>query len=177
MVFCGYDVYMHDNNILSKDIEPQRDSEDTPTSIMDNNSSPNTTLHSSYNYDPATKYTLWSSSSTDRIEEPNYCNSVITGMEYESLDWYGLRSHFAANFVTHYPTLKQDIINRRRDYLLQLGRVTTKYQGDTKEYTIIGLTQRTYRRACTHRTNRIPSFHNTDNHHRHRHCCRLHRPP
>ena len=149
MVFCGYDVYMHDNNIQSKDIEPeqrrqrqqiqQQQPESNEGSIEDS------TMHTSTNYDPATKYTLWSSSSTWKTID--ICKSVITGMEYECLDWYNLRSHMATNFITNYPTLSQDVSNRRRQYLLQVGRITTAYQGDTKEYTIIGLTQRTYRRA------------------------------
>ena len=143
MVFCGYDVYMHDNNIQSKDIEPeQQQTESNEGNIEDS------TMHTSTNYDPATKYTLWSSSSTFQVDKAiDICKSVITGMEYECLDWYNLRSHMATNFITNYPTLIQDVSNRRREYLLQVGRITTAYQGDTKEYTIIGLTQRTYRRA------------------------------
>jgi hypothetical protein len=139
MVFCGYDVYMHDNNIQSKDIEPLKEEGE---SIEDSN-----VVHTITNYDPATKYTLWSSSSTYSIDKPTFCKSVVTGKEYECLDWYNLRSHLATNFITNYPTLSQDVSNIRREYLLQVGRITTAYQGDTKEYTIIGLTQRTYRRA------------------------------
>ena len=69
------------------------------------------------------------------------------GDEYHCKEWYGLRNFLSSNFVKHYPTLEDDIISLRRDQLLSKGVIDDDYQGNTKEYTVVGLTQRTYRRS------------------------------
>ena len=66
---------------------------------------------------------------------------------YECRSWDGLRKFISSNFVKHYPTLELDIESRRRERLLEKGAVGEGYEGDTREFAIVGLTQRTYRRA------------------------------
>ncbi|KAL3766502.1 LOW QUALITY PROTEIN: hypothetical protein ACHAW5_001171 [Stephanodiscus triporus] len=145
MVFCGYDVYTHENNVLSKDLEPAVDSdfsediveEDLLISVEDN--AP-VSLSS-------TKYTLWSTTSVGKAGHDGCGRSSPDGEEYACLEWKELRLHLGANLLTHYPTLKGDVVEKRRDYLLEKGVIDKGYRGNTNEFTVIGLTQRTYRRA------------------------------
>ncbi|KAL3816881.1 hypothetical protein ACHAXA_006957, partial [Cyclostephanos tholiformis] len=141
MVFCGYDVYTHHNNVLSKDLEPAVDVEDSYEI--------NASVNRSFKYDPTTKYTLWSSNSIDGGVDMAICgrSNILDGGEYACQEWNGLRSHLGANVLRHYSTLEGDIANKRREYLLKIGFIDKDYSGNTKEFTVIGLTQRTYRRS------------------------------
>ena len=150
MVFCGYNVYTHDNDVLSKDMEPAvhvGDSEDIQEVrlISKEDDAP---ISRSFNYDPKTKFTLWSAA---RVGDSDLgsCgrSSNLDGEEYACQEWSGLRLHLAANFLTHYPTLERDIVEKRREYLLEKGFVDKGYRDNTDEFTVIGVTQRTYRRA------------------------------
>jgi hypothetical protein len=150
IVFCGYDVYTHDNNVLSKDLEHAVESdfsediveEDLLVSVEDN-----APVSRSFKYDPATKYTLWSTMSVGNAGHAGCGRSSPDGEEYACQEWRELRLHLGANLLTHYPTLKRDVVEKRRDYLLEKGFIDKGYRGNTNEFTVIGLTQRTYRRA------------------------------
>jgi len=152
MVFCGYDVYTHNADILSKDLEPAVDADDDsgndddsvePTENKDN------AAGSTFNYDM--KYTLWAAGKLDGSSEldAGICgrSSGVKGVAYECQAWSDLKNFISANFVRHYPTLERDIVNHRRGHLLKEGLIDKSYSGNTREFTVIGLTQRTYRRA------------------------------
>jgi len=151
MVFCGYNVYTHDNDVLSKDMEPAVNdvggSEDIQE-VLQFSKEDDAPISRSFNYDPKTKFTLWSAA---RVGDSDLgsCgrSSNLDGEEYACREWSGLRYHLAANFLTHYPTLEVDIVEKRREYLLERGFVDEGYRDNTDEFTVIGLTQRTYRRA------------------------------
>jgi len=166
MVFCGYDTFTHDVNVKSADLEPAVDDDDVD--VIDANSQDDdasdeeeaetiATIDSkeedktSFNYD--VKYTLWAAGKLDRSMELDVgscgrsAGANHIGGEYHCKEWYGLRNFLSSNFVKHYPTLEDDIISRRRDQLLSKGVIDNSYQGNTKEYTVVGLTQRTYRRS------------------------------
>jgi hypothetical protein len=150
MVFCGYNVYTHDNDVLSKDMEPAvhvGDSENIQEVRLISNED-DAPISRSFNYDPKTKFTLWSAA---RVGDSDLgsCgrSSNLDGEEYACQEWSGLRLHLAANFLTHYPTLERDIVEKRREYLLEKGFVDKGYRDNTDEFTVIGVTQRTYRRA------------------------------
>ncbi|KAL7542693.1 hypothetical protein ACHAXR_012002 [Thalassiosira sp. AJA248-18] len=155
MVFCGYDVYTHPANILSKDLDPASDDEngngndgeqslETGDANDDDNASSTTS-----NFD--LKHTLWSAGkldTTDAFDDDNCGRGTGSrGTEYVCKEWNGLRNFLSTNFVKHFPSLEQEIVNRRRDQLVEKGIIDESYKGNTEEFTVIGLTQRTYRRA------------------------------
>ena len=141
MVFCGYDVYTHDNDVLSKDImEPAVD--------LDDGNDVDAPVDRSLVYDRTTKFTLWSSGSIDGgADVANCVRSGILDDEYGCLEWNGLRRHMGDNFFRHYPTLAGDIAEKRREYLLNMNLIERDYSGNASEFTLVGLTQRTYRRS------------------------------
>eukprot|EP00571_Detonula_confervacea_P004960 CAMPEP_0172322110 /NCGR_PEP_ID=MMETSP1058-20130122/45032_1 /TAXON_ID=83371 /ORGANISM="Detonula confervacea, Strain CCMP 353" /LENGTH=811 /DNA_ID=CAMNT_0013037759 /DNA_START=151 /DNA_END=2583 /DNA_ORIENTATION=+ len=155
MVFCGYDVYTHKTNVLSKDLEPaiddddRSDDNDDVTELSDANDDKNAVSSRTFDYD--LKHTLWAAAKLDRSVDldTGSCgrNSGSRGVEYECQEWSGLRNFLSTNFLKHYPTLERDIVEQRREYLLNKGAIDKRYNGNTKEFTVIGLTQRTYRRS------------------------------
>ena len=171
MVFCGYDTFTHDVNEQSEDLEPAAKDDDDNVSQEDVNEDTTTLANNAkqrqiisytstkngdenimtFNYN--VKYTLWSAGKLDRhsrIESGSCGRNHDSGNEYECKEWSGLRSFLSSNFVRHYPTLSNDIITRRKEYLVgQQGLITdsSTYHGDTREFTVVGFTQRTYRRA------------------------------
>ncbi|KAL7541964.1 hypothetical protein ACHAXR_011389 [Thalassiosira sp. AJA248-18] len=148
MVFCGYDVYTHPANVLSKDLESASDDEngddndgEQSPETGDANDDDNASIPTS-NFD--LKHTLWSAG---KLNTTDSFGSTRKGTEYKCQEWNGLRNFLSTNFVKHYPSLEQDIMNRRRDQLAENGLIDKSYKGNTEEFTVIGLTQRTYRRA------------------------------
>ncbi|KAL9185607.1 hypothetical protein ACHAXT_003384 [Thalassiosira profunda] len=139
MVFCGYDIYTHP----ARTLEPAVDDDDDVSA--EQNSEPGDASGEDV------KYTLWSAGKLDHSSEldAGSCgrNSGEKGTEYECQEWRGLRDFLSTNFAKHYPTLDRDIAAHRRHQLLKVGAIGADYEGDTKEFTVIGLTQRTYRRA------------------------------
>ena len=148
MVFCGYDVYTHDVNVLSKDVESANIVTDSGNDDGDNETSEqvtndgNATMDLPFDYD--LKYTLWSATALDDSKKLG-CGRQTD--EYACQEWNGLRKFLAANFQKHYPRLETDVLEKRVEILRAKGAIETGYIGDTKEFHVIGLTQRTYRRA------------------------------
>lgn len=195
MVFCGYDVYTHDEEVNSEDIDTVEEYDDRKTKrqnevdeveveegtendysannedeqeeaqttntntdtelalLSDDNPSP------SSSFNPNLKYTLWSAGTVSPYDDKHtnkdkeeqgdsdvptrYC---IKGEECQG--YANLRNLMSSNFVKHYPTLGDDIVKFRREALLTKGLISSNdYSGDTKEWLVVGLTQRTYRRA------------------------------
>ena len=166
MVFCGYDTFTHDVNVMSADLEPAVDdyvdvidansqdedaSDEEEVEAITEHDNDKKEDRKSFNYD--VKYTLWAAGKLDRSMELDVgscgrsAGANHIGDEYHCKEWYGLRNFLSSNFVKHYPTLEDDIISRRKDQLLSKGVIDDSYQGNTKEYTVVGLTQRTYRRS------------------------------
>ena len=150
MVFCGYDVYTHNVDVPSKDVDPAVDDDDDDYDEVTVRDQTTTTMSSTtFNYDA--KYTLWAAGKLDKGVEldTGSCGraSGVKGEEYYCKEWYGLRNFLSSNFVKHYPTLENDIVHLRKELLRAKGVIDDTYEGTTKEYTVVGLTQRTYRRA------------------------------
>ena len=93
-------------------------------------------------YNPHLKYTLWSSGTiSDNDSQPD----CVKG---EGCQGYAnLRKFLSSNFVKHYPKLGDDIVKFRRSALMAKDLISDDYSGDTKEWVVVGLTQRTYRRV------------------------------
>ena len=149
MVFCGYDVYTHASDVQSRDLEPaakEIDGSDAGRSLDSGDANDNKAAG-----DHDAKYTLWSAGKLASISDMDKgsCgkDSPSNGNQYKCRAWDGLRKFISSNFVKHYPTLELDIESRRRERLLEKGAVGEGYEGDTREFAIVGLTQRTYRRA------------------------------
>jgi len=92
------------------------------------------------------KYTLWPTggigAGTSRLE----CSqSNQNSRECHAMGDF--RKFLLSNIMRHYPSVKDDFVSHRRQVLLDKGFVDEAYRGDTKEWKIIGLTQRTYRRT------------------------------
>lgn len=179
MVFCGYDTFTHDADILSEDLEPaapinlrnpagsgtddnggdddddqaesdRNDDDEEKSSAEEDGELPVTGV------DPTLKYTLWSATkvgedkgkSGENIVQSKCGRDGKTGPEMNKCtDWHDLRDFLASNFFKHYPTLERDLVKHRRKRLLDAGAIDEGYDGDTAEWTIVGLTQRSYRRA------------------------------
>jgi len=91
------------------------------------------------------KYTLWSGAAIDAGPERREC--ALPTKVGQCQDWGRLRDFLLSNIVRHYPSIKDDFVSDRRIALIGKGFVDESYQGDTKEWKIVGLTQRTYRRT------------------------------
>ena len=150
MVFCGYDIYTHPSNLLSKDLESATDDDDDANDDDDaaqNSESSDNVQENKIDL----KHTLWSAGKLDKGVDFDMgsCGRATggTGTEYDCKEWAGLKAFLSTNFLKHCPTLESDIEKRRRDQLLEKGAIDESYQGNTKEFTVIGLTQRTYRRS------------------------------
>lgn len=106
-------------------------------------------------FNPNLKYTLWSAGTLSPYYEKYNQNSeeedsvptrdCIKGKDCQG--YANLRSLMSSNFIKHYPNLGDDIAKFRREALLAKGLISDDYGGDTKEWLVVGLTQRTYRRA------------------------------
>ena len=153
MVFCGYDVYTHDVNVLSEDLEPAnivRGSGNVGVDINGTNEQYSQIENDAMNlsFDNNLKYTLWSATILDESKEPGCSRGAgEEGDEYSCKEWNRLRKFLAKNFHRHYRTLDEDIIEQRMEALLAKGVIESGYVGNTTEFHVIGLTQRTYRRA------------------------------
>eukprot|EP00985_Skeletonema_marinoi_P028682 scaffold25693_cov229-Skeletonema_marinoi.AAC.2 len=171
MVFCGYDVYTHDEQVNSEDIDTvehydKKTKEDDEEEEMESNpgddkvgsdeedvkqanSNKKTSTDllavsdNSPSFNPSLKYTLWSSGTVaEHKKDTINCNRGEKCQGYANL-----RSLMSSNFVKHYPSLIDDIVKFRREALLAKSLISDDYSGDTKEWLVVGLTQRTYRRA------------------------------
>lgn len=146
MVFCGYNVYETEDAFAASEGGNASEINDTDKTI-DKSDTGHTTLPMP---DLSKKYTLWSAGSLDQdelSELSDSCGRSRFADKYECTDWGDLRHFLSSNFVKHYPTLEQDIINFRKGQLQERGLIDTAYDGDTKEWTLVGLAQRTYRRS------------------------------
>ena len=132
IVFCGYDVFMTKATTEENDHRnPRKDAPNHLTSNLD------------------TKYTLWPTSQTaDDLEREGYCDKGEIGTDlYSCDDWANLRYFLGSNFMKLYPSLKNNTIDFRRKALINAKLISDSYTGDTKEWKIVGLTQRSYRRS------------------------------
>ena len=173
MVFCGYDVYTHDEQVNSEDIDTMehydkkkengdKEEEDEMESnpgddkvgsdeedVEQANSNKKTSTDllavsdNSPSFNPSLKYTLWSSGTVaEHKKDTINCNRGEKCQGYANL-----RNLMSSNFVKHYPSLNDDIVKFRREALLAKSLISDDYSGDTKEWLVVGLTQRTFRRA------------------------------
>ncbi len=153
MVFCGYDVYTHDVDVLSEDLEPAYIVRGNGNAVDDENGTNEQYTHDenaamNLPFDNDLKYTLWSASLLDKSVEPGCSRGAgEEGDEYSCKEWNGLRNFLATNFHRHYRTLEEDVLEQRMETLLAKGVIKRGYVGNTTEFHVIGLTQRTYRRA------------------------------
>ncbi|KAL7475368.1 hypothetical protein ACHAW6_001286 [Cyclotella cf. meneghiniana] len=118
LVFCGYDVYMNDNDNNSR-------SKDVLSGNADRNARGDTMpIDQTVKEIPNThaRYTLWGSSTTA---------DDVKGMGYL---WKG----------NHYPSLESDVIQFRRETLLGMNLVKDNYSGNTNEWKFVGLAQWSY---------------------------------
>lgn len=186
MVFCGYDVYTHDEQMNSEDIdfvenydgrrrkgnnnqEEGDEDEEIESNVQDDdkvvsddddeeeeginpNKNTDTDIDISNNtpsFNPNLKYTLWSAGAIETYKQRG-SSTTITADCIKGQDCQGyanLRNLLSSNFVKHYPKLSDDIVTFRRQALLANSLINNDYSGDTKEWLVVGLTQRTYRRA------------------------------
>lgn len=143
MVFCGYDVYTHSTDVKSEDVELAKDDDDGIGKADISQSVGVSNID-----DHELKYTLWSAGKLAGFDsEYRSCGRNTRGAEYECREWNQLRYFLSKNFVKHYPMLEMDIMHRRRQQLVEQGLIDESYRGDTREFTVVGLTQRTYRRS------------------------------
>lgn len=135
MVFCGYAV--QDEGSVGEDDQSDREQRNSEEDTHDLTPATNT------------QYTLWGSSNTaDDLDSSGHCGKSEIALDLYSCDeWAELRYFLSSNYFNHYPSLKQDVIRFRRDNLLKLNLIDDSYTGDTKEWKIVGLAQRSYRRS------------------------------
>jgi hypothetical protein len=120
LAFCGYDTYFEQNTYDTK-LEP--------------------------------KYTLWPSKNVhtgDELEGNSPCNPVsplFTIMPDQCQEYAELKSYVLANLEANYPNLEEAIAHHRKALLVEQNRINDNYNGDTKEWSIVGLTQRNSRRV------------------------------
>jgi len=176
MVFCGYDVYTHDEQVNSEDIDTvehydkkkkegdeeedemesnpgddkvgsDEDEEDVERANSKKKTGTDLTVsdNSSPSFKTNLKYTLWSSGTVAKHKKDTINCNRRRGEKCQG--YANLRSLMSSNFVKHYPSLNDDIIKFRREALLTKSLISDDYSGDTKEWLVVGLTQRTYRRA------------------------------
>ncbi|KAL7489659.1 hypothetical protein ACHAW6_015347 [Cyclotella cf. meneghiniana] len=136
MVFCGYDVYVNDDDEKGRSEDAREDTipiDRTVEGIPDTHA----------------KYTLWGSSTTaDDVKGTGYCGKGEIDQDlYSCEDWARLRRFLASNFQKHYPSLESDVIQFRRQTLLGMNLVDDNYSGNTNEWKFVGLAQRSYRRS------------------------------
>ncbi|KAL3779820.1 hypothetical protein HJC23_002031 [Cyclotella cryptica] len=143
VVFCGYDIYVNENVQSMSENIPSRDDNEAATGDMPTNQTLNDT------HDSNARYTLWGSSATaDDVGGTGYCGkSDISKDLYSCEDWAELRSFLSSNFMNHYPSLESDVVQFRKKTLLRINLIDGDYSGDTKEWTFVGLAQRSYRRS------------------------------
>jgi hypothetical protein len=117
LVFCGYDTYMQQHRNASE------------------------------------RYTLWPSKyidkSGDDIDGSSACNPVsplFTALPNECQEFAKLKSYVLSNIEANFPSIEDAIAQHRRALLLRQNLVEENYNGDTKEWIIVGLAQRYLRR-------------------------------
>lgn len=86
----------------------------------------------------------------DEIEGDSPCNPVnpsFTKFPDQCQEYAKLKSYVLANIETNYPKSNEAIMHFRRSVLMERARsINGNYNGDTKEWAIVGLTQRYSRR-------------------------------
>lgn len=118
LVFCGYDAYMQNNNGSGE------------------------------------RYTLWPGKYIDKmgreIEGESVCNPVsplFTMIPNECQEFAKLKSHVLSNIERNYPDFTTVIAQHRRAILHERNMIDKEYRGNTKEFRIVGLAQRSSRRV------------------------------
>ena len=136
--------------VKSKDLDPAKEDDDDDDKEIEEPNDDNDDGFRAAS-ESNVKYTLWSAGKLDKLSnlDTGACGRAAgsKGIEYECRSWSELRNFLSSNFYKHYPTLERDLVTRRRELLLGKGAIDEGYRGDTKEFTVIGFTQRTYRRA------------------------------
>ncbi|KAL3804882.1 hypothetical protein HJC23_006654 [Cyclotella cryptica] len=137
LVFCGYDTYMQ-----------QR---------ADGNATQN---ESTILKNEETNYTLWPGkwvdSSGDEIEGVSPCNPVsptFTQFPKQCQNYAELKSFLLSNIEAKYSNIEENVRRHRREILQRHGLLSNSYDGDTKEWTIVGLAQRSSRRVWRNLSN------------------------
>lgn len=101
------------------------------------------------------QYTLWPSKyideTGDEIEGPSACNPVsplFTLNPNECQEFAKLKSYVLSNIEANYPDIEKAIRQHRRSILMKLHqKIDKNYNGDTRDWSIVGLTQRYSRRV------------------------------
>jgi len=173
-VFCGYNIYLQTNNDNDRSSSSSSSSSNgssvhhrNDTRIFNNNhasSSPSPPPSSSRN-EIETNYTLWPGKHIDAYgrnvaESPAVCDPVTSRFAehpHRCEAYSKLRTQLVANLEGRYfannnnnnNTMEESSVLQRyrRDVLLLRKMVDASYGGDTKEWTFVGLAQRTTRRS------------------------------
>ena len=134
IVFCGYDTYIDDDENLSDNDNIDQDEDEQETQLTP---------------DANTYYTLWGSSNTvDDVDRKGYCGKSEIALDLYSCDeWSDLRQFLSSNFLRHYSSLNDDVMSFRKEALAKLKHIDESYNGNTKEWIVVGLAQRSYRRS------------------------------
>ncbi|KAL7518303.1 LOW QUALITY PROTEIN: hypothetical protein ACHAWX_003143 [Stephanocyclus meneghinianus] len=131
LVFCGYDTYIQ---------QPADANENQSGLTVQGNGEANYTLWPG----------RWVDSSGDEIEGVSPCNPVsptFTLLPNVCQNYAKLKSFLLANIEATYSNIEENITDHRRDILQKQGLISESYDGDTKEWAIVGLTQRSSRRV------------------------------
>lgn len=132
LVFCGYNIYSQQNEVST-----------TPHKSKGN-----------FSIEKETNYTLWAGKYIDvfgqNVCESYSCNAArgVASNPYHCDAYDKLRNYLVPNIESHhFPNAVSQVIEYRRELLLRRQLIDDNYQGDTKEWTFVGLTQRTSRRT------------------------------
>ena len=131
LVFCGYNVYAQQKKVSTGDEK----SKGRPSIEKEE-----------------TNYTLWAGKYIDTYGQPpleyNSCNYAKLTDPYQCDVYAKLRSYLVANIeANHFSNAEAMIIEYRRETLMSRHLIDGNYQGDTKEWAFVGLTQRKLRRS------------------------------
>ena len=159
MIFCGYDVYTTVEEYNEK--KRHRDDEDEEEEVTDETNDTNDDTNDDEgvekrindglapSFNPNLKYTLWSAGTTGTYQGKDDSSppgpNCIKGKKCQG--YANLRNLMSLNFVKHYPNMNNDVVKFRIEALVENNLINDDYSGDTKEWLVVGLTQRTYRRA------------------------------
>ena len=146
LVFCGYNIYQqntHDDNTTEQS-EGAGDKYDN------------------------LNFTLWPGKYIDafgrHMGEYYTCkpiSSYFAEQPYHCEAYHKLRTHLLQNIEAQYSNLDQQVVQYRRGVLLRRKLVDESYRGDTREWTLVGLTQRTSRRTWLNLPNVTDACHAT----------------
>lgn len=133
LVFCGYNVTYTQQNASA------------------NASATNEALSSDEN----SHYTLWPSSFLDgsNNDVKGYSSScepvsrLFAQRPFECQAFAKLKSYLLSNIESHYDDIDETIADYRRQILRERDLISKSYRGDTKEWVIVGLAQRSSRRV------------------------------